>query len=57
MPLVSPQPIESNPQVAKLAGFFNETLGYSPNSVLTTMRRPQIAKAFIELNSWKTMDG
>ncbi len=57
MPLVSPLPIESNPQVAKLAGFFNETLGYSPNSVLTTMRRPQIAKAFIELNSWKTMDG
>ena len=50
MPLVDPLPIDSNPEVAKLAEFFNETLGYCPNSVLTMMRRPRIAKAFIELN-------
>jgi len=36
--------------VADLAKFFNETLGFCPNSVLTMMRRPAIAKAFINLN-------
>jgi len=50
MPLVAPLPIDTDPEVAKLAEFFNETLGYCPNSVLTMMRRPPIAKAFIELN-------
>lgn len=50
MPLVNPLPIDSNPEVAELAEFFKETLGYCPNSVLTMMRRPPIAKAFIELN-------
>jgi uncharacterized peroxidase-related enzyme len=50
MPLVTPLSADSDPDVAKLAEFFNETLGYCPNSVLTMMRRPRIAKAFIELN-------
>lgn len=50
MPLVNPLPPDADPEVAELAKFFNETLGYCPNSVLTMMRRPRIAKAFIELN-------
>ena len=50
MPLVTPLPADSDPEVAELAKFFNETLGYCPNSVLTMMRRPRIARAFIELN-------
>lgn len=50
MPLVTPLAVEDDEEVAKLAEFFNETLGYCPNSVLTMMRRPAIAKAFIELN-------
>ena len=33
-----------------MATFFNETLGFCPNSVLTMQRRPAIAKAFIQLN-------
>jgi uncharacterized peroxidase-related enzyme len=33
-----------------MATFFNETLGFCPNSVLTMQRRPAIAKAFIGLN-------
>ncbi|GGI98417.1 fusion protein [Shewanella hanedai] len=49
MPLVSPLN-ESNQEVIELARFFNETLGFCPNSVLTMMRRPKIAKAFINLN-------
>ena len=50
MPLVTPLAADTNPEVAELATFFNETLGFCPNSVLTMMRRPVIAKAFINLN-------
>lgn len=36
--------------VDELAAFFDETLGFTPNSVLTMQRRPAIATAFIALN-------
>ena len=49
MPLVNPIDI-SDRSVKELVKFFNETLGFCPNSVLTMQRRPNIAKAFIELN-------
>ena len=49
MPLVNPIDI-SDPSVKELVKFFNETLGFCPNSVLTMQRRPNIARAFIELN-------
>ncbi len=50
MPLISPLAPDADPEVAELAVFFNETLGFCPNSVLTMMRRPAIARAFIALN-------
>jgi uncharacterized peroxidase-related enzyme len=50
MPLVTPLPTDHSPEVAELARFFFETLGFVPNSVLTMQRRPAIAKAFINLN-------
>lgn len=50
MPLVPPLVADHDPEVAELARFFNETLGFPPNSVLTMQRRPEIAKAFIKLN-------
>ncbi|MEQ1745351.1 MAG: carboxymuconolactone decarboxylase family protein [Saprospiraceae bacterium] len=50
MPLVSPLPPDHDAEVAQMAAFFNETLGFCPNSVLTMQRRPAIAKAFIQLN-------
>jgi uncharacterized peroxidase-related enzyme len=50
LPLVSPLPSDTNAEVAELATFFNETLGFCPNSVLTMQRRPDIATAFIQLN-------
>jgi len=50
MPLVQPLSPEEDPEVAKLAEFFNETLGFCPNSVLTMQHRPAIAKAFIQIN-------
>lgn len=50
MPLVQPLAPDANPEVAELAKFFNETLGFCPNSVLTMSHRPAIAKAFINLN-------
>lgn len=50
MPLVNPVAPDADAEVAELAKFFNETLGFCPNSVLTMQRRPAIAKAFIALN-------
>tara|TARA_R110002124_G_scaffold147630_1_gene312989 strand:+ start:65800 stop:66435 length:636 start_codon:yes stop_codon:yes gene_type:complete len=50
MPLVRPLASDENEEVVELARFFNETLGFCPNSVLTMQRRPAIAKAFINLN-------
>jgi uncharacterized peroxidase-related enzyme len=50
MALVSPLSTDENEEVTELARFFNETLGFCPNSVLTMQRRPAIAKAFINLN-------
>ena len=50
MPLVKPLSPESNPEIKKMAEFFNETLGFCPNSVLTMQLRPEIASSFINLN-------
>jgi uncharacterized peroxidase-related enzyme len=50
MPLVKPLPSDANEDVKKLAEFFNETLGFCPNSVLTMQIRPEIARSFINLN-------
>jgi len=50
MPLVQPLSANANKDVKKLAEFFNETLGFCPNSVLTMQIRPEIARAFISLN-------
>src|SRR3546814_10525613 len=50
MLLVTPLEKGSSPVVAELAAFFDETLGFTPNSVLTMQRRPEIAEAFINLN-------
>lgn len=50
MPLIFPLPADHDREVAELARFFNETLGFCPNSVLTMQHRPAIAKAFIDLN-------
>lgn len=50
MPLVTPLPEDHDSETRELAQFFNETLGFCPNSVLTMQRRPAISKAFINLN-------
>jgi uncharacterized peroxidase-related enzyme len=50
MPLVTPLSAEHDLETKELAEFFNETLGFCPNSVLTMQRRPAISKAFINLN-------
>lgn len=49
-PLVNPLPAIGNPALEDLVKFFNETLGFCPNSVLTMQRRPDIATAFVNLN-------
>lgn len=50
MPLVNPLPANHDLETKELAAFFNETLGFCPNSVLTMQHRPAISKAFINLN-------
>ena len=50
MPLVNPLDPNHDPETKKLAEFFNETLGFCPNSILTMQHRPAISKAFINLN-------
>ena len=49
-PLVYPKSPEGDIELLKLIEFFNETLGFCPNSVKTMHHRPRIAYAFIELN-------
>lgn len=48
-PLVSPLP-DTDPSIAGLVKFYNETLGFCPNSVKTMQLRPHLAEAFIKLN-------
>ncbi len=50
MALVEPLSPDHDPETKDLAEFFNETLGFCPNSVLTMQHRPAISKAFITLN-------
>ena len=50
MPLVTPLSPDHDGTTRELAAFFNETLGFCPNSVLTMQRRPAISQAFINLN-------
>lgn len=50
MPLVTPLLPNHDNETEELATFFNETLGFCPNSVLTMQHRPAISKAFINLN-------
>ena len=50
MALVTPLSPDHDDTTRELAAFFNETLGFCPNSVLTMQRRPAISQAFINLN-------
>jgi uncharacterized peroxidase-related enzyme len=49
-PLVLPSTAQEDQGFLDLIQFFNETLGFCPNSVKTMYHRPAIAYAFIELN-------
>ena len=48
-PLVNPIP-ETDPSIQELVTFYNETLGFCPNSVRTMQIRPHLAQAFINQN-------
>ncbi len=49
-PLVAPLNDPKDSELNALIEFFNETLGFCPNSVLTMQIRPEIAASFIRLN-------
>ena len=50
MSLIDPIYTIEDAETKELVKFFNETLGFCPNSVLTMQKNPAIAKAFINLN-------
>ena len=50
MALVTPLSADHDDTTKELAAFFNETLGFCPNSVLTMQRRPAISQASTNLN-------
>ena len=49
-PLVSPVNSNVDEKLKELITFYEETLGFCPNSVITMYHRPEIAYAFIALN-------
>jgi uncharacterized peroxidase-related enzyme len=49
-PFVSPIDMNANSEAQEMAEFYQETLGFTPNSLFTMMHRPRIAKAFLEMN-------
>lgn len=49
-PLVSPLDRNANKEAQDMAAFYEETLGFTPNSLFTMMHRPRIARAFLEMN-------
>ena len=49
-PLVQPLDRNATPKAQKMASFYEETLGFTPNSLFTMMHRPRIANAFVEMN-------
>jgi uncharacterized peroxidase-related enzyme len=49
-PLVFPAEEKGDEELQKLIEFYNETLGFCPNSIKTMYHRPGIAASFIALN-------
>ena len=49
-PLVKPLDRNTTKEAAEMAAFYEETLGFTPNSLFTMMHRPRIARAFLEMN-------
>ena len=50
MSLVKPLSNIEDKETQELVTFFNETLGFCPNSVLTMQKKPHLAQAFVNLN-------
>ena len=50
MPLINPLSNIKDKETQELVTFFNETLGFCPNSVLTMQKKPHLAQAFVNLN-------
>ncbi len=49
-PLVYPLDRNATEAAQEMAKFYEETLGFTPNSLFTMMHRPRISAAFLEMN-------
>lgn len=50
MPLIDPLAPGTVAELEPVLGLYQQTLGFTPNSVLTMQRRPELALAFVEMN-------
>jgi hypothetical protein len=48
-PLVAPLARNATAESEAMAVFYEETLGFTPNSLFTMMHRPKIAAAFLKI--------
>ena len=51
MSRLAPLPASTTPELQDHFDFFLGTLGFTPNSVLTMQRKPQLVRAFAQLNA------
>lgn len=57
MPHVDPLPRDTNPEFKEKFDHYEATRGFIPNSILTMQRRPEIAKAFMQMNQAVLYEG
>ncbi|MCU7878324.1 MAG: carboxymuconolactone decarboxylase family protein [Candidatus Thiodiazotropha sp. (ex Lucinoma borealis)] len=51
MSRLAPLPIEHAPELQERFAFFEKTLGFVPNSLLTMQRKPKLVDAFIQFSA------
>lgn len=57
MPHVDPLPRDANAEFVEKFNHYENTRGFIPNSILTMQRRPNIAKAFMDMNQAVLYEG
>ncbi|MCG7984959.1 MAG: carboxymuconolactone decarboxylase family protein, partial [Candidatus Thiodiazotropha lotti] len=51
MSRLTPLPIDQHEELAERFAFFEQTLGFVPNSLLTMQRKPKLVDAFIQFSA------
>ena len=51
MSRLTPLPVDHSPELKERFAFFEKTLGFVPNSLLTMQRKPKLVDAFIQFSA------